>query len=124
MKKVFSEEPLAPEVIADFKAKHKGVFCISVPATDEPPVDDSGNELPVQMLDGFFRRLTIDEIGLAQRASTTNNLLDPVKSVLIMYNTSLIGGHPAFESDEEVKRAALEQFKTVIKARTATIKKV
>lgn len=111
MKRTFSTEPVTPEQIASWKADFKNVFAIDVPGTDE-------DEAPA--ITGYFRKPSIAEIGIA----TQGNEKNPLNSSLMLYNTCLLGGHPDFDTDEEVKRAAISQFKDILKTRTASIKKL
>lgn len=106
--KPFSEEPLKPEVIADFKEKHKNVFEITVGEGDEPKVT------------GYFRKPTISELSVLLNGDK-EKIFD---QTLTMFNTCLLGGHPSFETDDDVKLAAIQVFSEVIKARQASIKKL
>ena len=112
MKKILSTTPIAQAQIDAWKNESPtGVFAISVPSTD---AEDSVH------ITGYFRKPSIDEIGLA----TSGNDKTPLKATMVMYNTCLLGGHPEFDTNEDVKRAALSQFKDVLKTRTATITKL
>lgn len=149
MAKIFSVEPISEAQIADWKEKHRGVFDIDVPATDEdddllieanaemklakalPESTDDEKALKeqaiadaqakldsVKILKGYFRKVGIDELGMVDGQK------NKLKGSLILYNTSLLGGHPAFENDEDVKIAALKQMGVVLKQRSAVIKKL
>lgn len=115
MKKLLSIEAMPQAQIDAWKQTHKDVFAISVPATDE----DSGKE-DGEKLTGYFRKPKLDELGMAAQASRDNAL----KASQVIYNTCLLGGHPAFADDEDVVRAALSKFGDVIKTREAQIKKL
>ena len=108
-KAILTTEPISGNQIADWKEKHKNVFQISVP-----------NEDSTEELHGYFRKPTIDELALA----TGGNKDNPLKASLVIYNSCLLGGHPAFAEDESVKMAAMSKFGTLMKVREAEIKKL
>jgi hypothetical protein len=74
----------------------------------------------LEVIKGYFRKPSVDELGIASQG----NEGAPLKVSTIVYNTCLLGGHPDFETDEDVKMAALKQFKGILKGRTASLKKV
>lgn len=114
MKKLLSTEQIPQAQIEAWKQTHKDVFAISVPASDDDTDDKS------ETLTGYFRKPKLDELGMAAQAGRDNAL----KASQVIYNTCLLGGHPAFADDEDVVRAALGKFGDVIKTREAQIKKL
>ena len=108
-KKLFTEEAIEEAQIEDWKAKYKKVFAIPVCSEDD---DDSPK------VTGYFRKPSVDELGLMQQAS------NKVAAVKILYNTCLLGGHPLFENDEDIMQGAMKQFQTVLKTRYSEIKKL
>lgn len=115
MKRLLSTETIPQAQIDAWKQTYKDVFAISVPATDDDAVTED-----MQKLTGYFRKPKLDELGMAAQTGKDNAL----KASQVIYNTCLLGGHPAFAEDEDVVRAALSKFGDVIKTREAQIKKL
>jgi hypothetical protein len=115
MKRLLTTETIPQAQIDAWKQLHKDVFAITVPATDEDEGKEDG-----EVLTGYFRKPKLDELGMAAQASRDNALM----ASQVIYNTCLLGGHPAFNDDEDVVRAALAKFGNVIKTREAQIKKL
>src|SRR5689334_16631534 len=114
MNKLFTTEAIKPEQIADWKTAHKGIFQISVAGTDQGQPGEG-------QIHGFFRKPTLDELGMAATAGGKDN---PMKTSRVLYNTCILGGHPDFENDETVILSALSQFGEIMKTRQAEIKKL
>jgi len=111
MNKVFSKDPIEQTTIDEWKGKFRNVFAVEVPVSDEPGADT---------ITGYVRKPDLEEIGIV----TSGNKENPVKAVIVLYNTCLLGGHPSFETDKDVRDAAIKQFEDILKTRQATIKKV
>lgn len=109
MKAILTTEPITAEQIQAWKAKYKDVFAIDVEG-----------DTPEETVTGYFRKPSINELTTAQEAAGNSF----IKLGLAIVNTCLLGGHPSFGDNDEVKRACIEQFKDIIKIRKANLKKL
>lgn len=127
MKPIVTTDPISEMQIAEWKEKYpRGIFEIEVACSDEPLIrqkeggKEGETEEYYEYIKGYFRKPDVTEIGLA----TQGNEKAPLKIVGIIYNTCFIGGHPDFQSNEDVKLSAYEKMAKLTKKRVSVIKKV
>lgn len=72
---------------------------------------------PKKSIVGYFKKPSNTEIGLISAVK------NEFEGAMIMYNSCLLGGHPSFEKDDDVKRAAFNQFPALLKTRVSSLKK-
>lgn len=111
MNPIVTTEAIPATQIAEWKEKFKNIFCIGVPASDEEGAD---------IINGYFRKPSIDELGMATAANKDNML----KASRTIYNTCFLGGHPDFQKNDDVVMSALNKFSEITKVREAEIKKL
>jgi len=68
----------------------------------------------------YVKKPDLDIIG----ASAKHAESDPVLSLLIMFNSTWLGGSEKIQTDDEMKLSAMKSIKTIFKVREAEIKKL
>ncbi len=96
--------------IKRWKAKYGEVYEIEV------EMDEEGKDIAV----GYFRKPDLNVIAAVARFAES----DPVKSGIVLFENTWLGGDERIKEDDEAKLGVIQQLQGVFKAKTARLKKL